>query len=63
MAGEPDIVEKLKKVYKAIGRTYKNHFDGVNLIPYLTSETKECPRNFFCYISDDGDVLGVRYDN
>jgi arylsulfatase A-like enzyme len=44
-------------------RTYKNHIDGVNLLPYLTGETKECPRNFFFYFSDDGDVLGLRYDN
>ena len=28
MAGAPDVVEKLKKGYKAIGRTYKNHIDG-----------------------------------
>ena len=33
MAGEPDIVEKAKKGYKAIGRTYKNHIDGFNLAP------------------------------
>ena len=25
MAGDPDVIEKLKKGYKAIGRTYKNH--------------------------------------
>ena len=31
MAGDPDVVEKLKKGYKAIGRTYKNHIDGYNL--------------------------------
>ncbi|HTS20235.1 MAG TPA: arylsulfatase [Casimicrobiaceae bacterium] len=63
MAGAPDIVEQLKKGYKAIGRTYKNHIDGVNLVPYLTGEEKKSPRNFFFYISDDGDVLGVRFDN
>jgi arylsulfatase len=63
MAGAPDIVDKLKKGYKAIGRTYKNHIDGVNLLPYLTGETKESPRPVFFYFSDDGDVLGVRYDN
>ncbi len=63
MAGAPDIVDKLKKGYKAIGRTYKNHIDGFNLVPYLTGETKECPRNFFFYFSDDGDMLGIRYDN
>ena len=63
MAGAPDVVEKLKKGYKAIGRTYKNHIDGFNLLPYLTGKTKESPRNFFFYFSDDGDVLGLRYDN
>jgi arylsulfatase A-like enzyme len=63
MAGEPDIVEKLKKGYDAIGRTYKNHIDGVNLLPYLTGNEKESPRKFFVYLSDDGDVLGVRYNN
>jgi arylsulfatase A-like enzyme len=64
IAGEPDIVEKLKKGnYKAIGRTFKNHIDGYDLVPYLTGEAKESPRNLFVYFSDDGDVLGIRYDN
>ena len=63
MAGEPDVVEKLKTGYQAIGRTYKNHIDGYNLLPYLTGEEKKSPRNFFMYLSDDGDVLGMRYDN
>jgi arylsulfatase A-like enzyme len=63
MAGEPDVMEKLKKGYKAIGRTYKNHIDGFNLLPYLTGKEKEGPRKLFVYISDDGDILGVRYDN
>jgi arylsulfatase A-like enzyme len=63
MAGAPDVVDKLKKGHKVIGRTYKNHIDGYNLLPYLTGETDQCPRNFFFYFSDDGDVLGIRYDN
>jgi arylsulfatase A-like enzyme len=64
IAGEPDIVEKLKKGnYKAIGRTFKNHIDGYDLVPYLTGEVKESPRSLFVYFSDDGDVLGIRYDN
>jgi arylsulfatase len=62
-AGDPDIVEKVKKGHKACGRTYRNHIDGVNLLPYLTGETKENPRNIFFYISDDGDILGLRFDN
>jgi arylsulfatase len=63
MAGEPDIIEKLKAGYQAIGRTYKNHLDAYNLMPYLTGQEKKSPRNFFMYLSDDGDVLGLRYDN
>ncbi|TDR89648.1 arylsulfatase [Enterovirga rhinocerotis] len=63
MAGEPDIIEKAKKGYEAIGRTYKNHLDAYNLLPYLTGETDKSPRNLFVYLSDDGDVLAVRYDN
>ena len=43
MAGAPDIVDKLKKGYKAIGRTYKNHIDGFNLLPYLTGKDEGEP--------------------
>ena len=31
-------VEKLKSGYQAMIRTYKNHIDGYNLLPYLTGE-------------------------
>jgi arylsulfatase A-like enzyme len=63
MAGANDVVERLKKGYKAIGRTYKNHIDGFNLLPYLTGQETDSPRNFFFYFSDDGDMLALRYDN
>ncbi len=63
IAGEDDIVEKVKKGVTAIGRKYKNHIDGMNLLPYLTGKEKESPRKLFVYFSDDGDVLGIRYDN
>lgn len=63
MAGEPDVVEKCKKGYQAIGRTYKNHIDGYNLVPYLTGQEEHGPRQMFVYISDDGDILATRFDN
>jgi len=63
MAGALDVVDKLKKGYKAIGRTYTNHIDGFSLLSYITGKAKESPRNFFFYISDDGDILAMRYDN
>jgi arylsulfatase A-like enzyme len=63
MAGDTEIMEKLKNGYKAIGRTYKNRIDGFNLLPYLTGEVTESPRNVYFYFSDDGDLLGMRFDN
>jgi arylsulfatase A-like enzyme len=63
MAGDPEVSDKLKKGYQAIGRTYKNHIDGYNLLPYLTGKKKKSPRQLFVYLSDDGDVLGLRFDN
>ena len=62
-AGEPDIVEKVKKGVTACGRHYRNHLDGFNLLPYLTGKEKESPRDLFMYISDDGDIIALRYDN
>ena len=46
MAGEPDIIEKLKAGYQAIGRTYKNHLDAYNLLPYLTGAGEKEPAQF-----------------
>lgn len=63
IAGNTEVVEKLKKGVGANGRTYKNHIDGFNLLPYLTDQVKESPRNFYFYVSDDGDIIGMRYDN
>jgi arylsulfatase len=62
-AGEPDIVEKLKKGYKAGDTTYKVHIDGFNQLPYLTGEEEKSPRKGFMYFSDDGDVVALRFDN
>jgi len=64
MAGEGDIIGKLKKGgYKCNGKTFKNHIDGFDLTDYITGKAKDCPRNVFFYFSDDGDVLALRYDN
>jgi arylsulfatase len=62
-AGEPDIVEKLRKGHQMGGRTFKVHLDGYNLIPFLKSEAKESPRKEFLYWSDDGDLVALRFEN
>ena len=59
-AGDPDINKKLLNGYKVGDKTFKVHLDGYNMLPYLTGEVKESPRNSIFYFSDDGDVMAVR---
>jgi len=60
-AGEPDIVEKVKKGHQAGAKTFKVHLDGYNLIPFLRGEVKENPRPGVLYWSDEGDLMALRY--
>jgi arylsulfatase A-like enzyme len=62
-AGEPEIVEKLKKGHKAGNKTFKVYIDGYNLLPFLKGEVKENPRKGFLYWSDDGDLMAIRVGN
>jgi arylsulfatase A-like enzyme len=59
-AGVPDINQKLLSGYKAGDKTFNVHIDGINMLPYITGETQESPRDYFFYISDDGGVMAVR---
>ena len=59
-AGEPDINGKLLNGHKIGNKTYKVHIDGFNMLPYLSGEVKESPREFFFYISDDGEIMAIR---
>lgn len=63
MAGEPQIKDKLLKGHRAIGRDYKVHLDGFNLVPYLTGEEQKSPRESFIYCNDDQQITSLRYDN
>ena len=62
-AGEPDVAAKLKQGYEVGDRTFKVHLDGYNLLPYLTGQEAKGPRIQFFYFSDDGALVGMRYDN
>ena len=59
-AGEPTIKEKLLKGYRAGAKTFRVCIDGFNMLPYLSGEVKESPREGFFYISDDGDIMAIR---
>jgi arylsulfatase len=63
-AGEPDVKAKLLQGgFKAIGRKYKVHLDGYNVLPMLTGEVQEGPRKEIFYFSDDGDLTALRYQD
>lgn len=64
VAGQPDIKERLAKGgVEAIGRTYKVHLDGYNMLPLLTGKDKADPRKEIFYFSDDGDLTALRYND
>ncbi len=59
-AGEPEIKEKLLAGHQAGDKHFKVHLDGYNMLPYFTGEVDKSPRDFFFYISDDGEILAIR---
>lgn len=59
--GEDDIKEKLMTGHSAIGRDYKVHLDGYNMLPYFKGEAEEGPRKEFFYWTDDGGLANLRY--
>jgi arylsulfatase len=62
-AGKTDIKEDLLDGYRssALGRKYKIHLDGYNILSYLTGKSETAPRNEIFYFSDDGDLTALRY--
>jgi len=64
-AGKDDIKEDLLDGYrdKAMGRTYKVHLDGYNILPLLTGQSDTSPRHEIFYFSDDGDLTALRYND
>ena len=59
--GEPDIAEKLKKGYKADGKTFKVHLDGYDHMALLKGDGPGTRKEIH-YITDDGDYSAVRYE-
>jgi arylsulfatase len=62
-AGKDDVKEDLLDGYKsrALGREYRVHLDGYNVLPLLTGASDTSARNEIFYFSDDGDLTALRY--
>lgn len=61
--GEDDIKSKLLTGHKAAGKTFKVHLDGYNILPHLTGKSDKSPRESFFYFNDDGQLVGMRFQN
>ena len=63
-AGAKDIKERLKKGgVKSMGRSYKVHLDGYDILPVLTGKTDKSERKEIFYFSDTGDLTALRYQD
>jgi arylsulfatase len=63
IAGDSDVKEKLKKGMNVNGTKFKVHLDGFDQSAYLAGTTDKSPREGFTYFSDEGDIVGLRFDN
>ncbi|MEM9514020.1 MAG: arylsulfatase [Actinomycetota bacterium] len=62
-AGDAEIAERLRAGTDLAGTSYKVHLDGNNQLDYLTGATDDSARDSFFYVSDDGDLTALRFDN
>jgi arylsulfatase len=62
-AGEPNIKEKLLTGYQANGKTFKQHLDGYNLLPFFKGEVDQSPRKEIFYFDAGGNLNAIRYND
>jgi arylsulfatase A-like enzyme len=64
VAGDDEVKQKLSTDgMSSIGRDYRVHLDGYNVLPVLTGEVDESERHEIFYFTDDGDLSAMRYDD
>jgi arylsulfatase A-like enzyme len=63
--GQRDVKEDLLEGVSSdtMGREYRVHLDGYNILPLLKGEVEESPREEIFYFTDDGDLAALRYAN
>ena len=62
-AGDDGVKDRLLNGWQIGDRTYKVHLDGFDQLAYLTGQQPESDRKDFFYFNDDGQLVGVRYQN
>ena len=62
-AGVPDVKQQLLKGYKVGDKTFKNHLDGYNFLPFFKGEVEKAPRREIFYFDDNANLNAVRIDD
>jgi arylsulfatase len=62
-AGDPDVVKKVAEGYKLGDKTFKQHLDGYNFLPFFQGKEEKSPRHEVFYFDQAGNLNAVRYDD
>jgi arylsulfatase len=62
-AGDPDVKQKLLKGHKAGNKTFKNHLDGYNFMPFFKGQEAKAPRREIFYFDDNANLNAIRIDD
>jgi arylsulfatase len=61
--GDDQVISKLEKGMPSGDKEFKVHLDGYNQLPLITGQSEKGARKEFFYFSDDGQLVGLRYNN
>jgi arylsulfatase len=62
-AGDPDITQKLLKGHAVGGKTFKNHLDGYDFLPFFKGQAEKPPRREIFYFDDNANLNALRVDD
>ena len=62
-AGDPDLKQKLLKGYRVGDKTFKNHLDGYNFVPFFKGQVEKSPRREIFYFDDNANLNAIRIDD
>ncbi|MCJ7442091.1 MAG: arylsulfatase [Thermoanaerobaculaceae bacterium] len=62
-AGDPDVTQKLLKGYAVGDKTFKNHLDGYNFLPFFKGQAEKPPRREIFYFDDNANLNAIRIDD
>ena len=62
-AGNPDVVKQVAEGTTVGDKTFKQHLDGYNFLPFFQGKEQKSPRHEIFYFDQAGNLNAVRYDD